>query len=242
LFKKAYIANTVTAMNIVSGFISIIYAYEGNFYLSAIWIFIAAIFDLADGIVARLLKTSSEFGVQLDSIADVVSFGAAPAFLIYVSYLYKYNVIGVIISLLLLLFGAFRLARFNVQLEEIHKKGDFSGLPIPLSAATIATLVISMTENGNIIHPYDYYVIPLILLLSFLMVSKIKYNALPRVHKDMFKEKPIYLGLIIIALFLVIITDGSALFYLLLTIILFGIFRHIFNLIFNKNVRTENIK
>jgi len=87
VFSKSYIPNTVTALNVFSGFISIIYAYQGDFYLASIWIFIAAIFDLSDGIVARLLNTSSEFGVQLDSLADVISFGAAPSFLLYSSYL-----------------------------------------------------------------------------------------------------------------------------------------------------------
>ena len=235
MFSKSYIPNTVTALNVFSGFISIIYAYQGNFYLASIWIFIAAIFDLSDGIVARLLNTSSEFGVQLDSLADVISFGAAPSFLLYSSYLKNMGIAGIIISSLLLLFGSFRLARFNVQLEEIHKKGDFCGLPIPLSAATVATLVISLTKDNKINHPYDYYVIPLILLLSFLMVSKIRYNAFPRVHRAMFREKPVYLGLIIIALVLVIVTDGQAIFYLFIAIIFFGIFRYLYFLIFHKH-------
>ncbi len=239
MFSKSYIPNTVTALNAFFGFVSIIEALEGNFYNAAIYIYVAAIFDLADGIVARLLKTSSEFGVQLDSLADVVSFGVAPAVLIYLSYLKKFGSWGLILSSFILLFGAFRLARYNVQLKIIDKKPDFSGLPIPLSAVTLATLVISLTEGNTINLPYNYFVIPLVLVLSVLMVSKIKYSAF-RLNKDLLKDKPIYLGLIILALVLLFITGGQALFFILLAIVLFGPARAIYLFLFHKD--SEKVK
>jgi len=87
---RSYVANLVTALNVFCGFISIVLASEAHYFLSAIFIIAAAIFDSLDGIVARLLKTSSKFGVELDSLSDVVSFGAAPAFLIYKAVMQEY--------------------------------------------------------------------------------------------------------------------------------------------------------
>ena len=104
--KKSYIPNTITAMGLLSGFLSIIFTSEGDFHYAAIMIFVASVFDLIDGIAARLLKTSSQFGVDLDSLADVVSFGAAPSFLIYSFHFSNLGVIGIIISALPLIFGA----------------------------------------------------------------------------------------------------------------------------------------
>ncbi len=100
--KKSYIPNTITAFSLLSGFLSIIFTSKGDFQLAAVMIFAASIFDLIDGIAARLLKTTSQFGVELDSLADIVSFGAAPAFLIYSFHFYKLGAIGILISAFLL--------------------------------------------------------------------------------------------------------------------------------------------
>src|SRR5512138_873466 len=91
------IPNLFTAMNMFSGFLSIINTSEGKYNYAAWLIIIAAVFDALDGVMARLTKSSSELGVELDSLSDLVSFGTAPAFLIYRSYLYEYNAAGIII-------------------------------------------------------------------------------------------------------------------------------------------------
>jgi len=226
--KKSYIPNTITAFSLLSGFLSIIFTSKGDFQLAAVMIFAASIFDLIDGIAARLLKTSSQFGVELDSLADVVSFGAAPAFLIYSFHFYKLDTIGIIISALPLIFGAMRLARFNSQLVEIETKGDFKGLPIPLSAITIAMFVFYVHNNGEFFQPLFYVSIPLIILVSLAMVSNIKYSAFPKLNRTTLRGKPIYLLLTIVGLVLTFLTDGTALFYIFLCIVLFGIFRHFF--------------
>ncbi|MCB9250286.1 MAG: CDP-diacylglycerol--serine O-phosphatidyltransferase [Ignavibacteriales bacterium] len=225
--KKSYIPNTITAFSLLSGFLSIIFTSKGDFQLAAVMIFAASIFDLIDGIVARLLKTTSQFGVELDSLADIVSFGAAPAFLIYSFHFYKFGAIGIFISALLLIFGALRLARFNSQLEEIETKGDFKGLPIPLSAITVAMFVYYVNNNGEFIKPLYYVSVPLVLVISVLMISNIKYAAFPKLNKSTFRGKPIYLILAIVGLVLTFLTDGTALFYIFLGIILFGIVRHL---------------
>lgn len=232
--KKSYFPNAITALSLLSGFLSIIFTSKGDFQLAAVMIFAASIFDLLDGIVARLLKTSSQFGVELDSLADVVSFGAAPSFLIYSFHFNKLGWPGIIISALPLIFGAFRLARFNSQIEDIEKKGDFSGLPIPLSAITIAMFVYHVHNIGEFVTPLFYISIPLVMLISFAMVSNIKYSAFPKLNRTTFKGKPIYLALIVVSLVLIFVTDGSALFYMFLGIILFGIFRHIITKIVNS--------
>lgn len=234
--KKSYIPNTITSFSLLSGFLAIIFTSKGDFQLAAVMIFAASIFDLVDGIAARLLKTTSQFGVELDSLADVVSFGAAPAFLIYSFHFYQLETFGIIISALPLIFGALRLARFNSQIQEIETKGDFKGLPIPLSAITIAMFVYYVHNNGEFFDPLYYVSIPLILLVSFAMISNIKYSAFPKLNKTTLRGKPVYLVLTIVGLVLIFLTDGTALFYIFLGIVLFGIIRHLIKkLVLNKD-------
>lgn len=232
--SKAIIPNFFTAMNIICGFFSIVYASENYFTVAAIFIIVASIFDAMDGMIARLFKTSSSFGVELDSLSDVVSFGAAPAFLIYKSYLHAYEFWGIVLSSFVLVFGAFRLARFNTTLEDIETKHDFKGLPIPVQAITLSSFVISFSKNGTIQPPFHLLIIPLILLLSFLMVSKIRYNSLPKMKDKSLKEKIIYLIFLVIGLLLLILTGGHILFYMFISLVLFGILRNLYYFFNNK--------
>jgi CDP-diacylglycerol--serine O-phosphatidyltransferase len=239
-WSKSFIANTVTSLNVLCGFLSIVYASDGDYRLASIMIIAAAIFDTLDGITARLLHTSSMFGVELDSLSDVVSFGAAPSFLIYKAYAYQFGIWGILLSSCLLIFGALRLARFNTQVEDLNTKGDFKGLPIPLSAMTISLLVLSYYKEGGIVEPFNNIVIALIVLLSFLMVSKIRYNALPKIKNKKLKEKIFLFAVLIVALVLAIATNGEILFFIFLGITLFGILRHILMLIFKKKDSLDN--
>jgi len=225
---KSTIPNTATSLNIFSGFLSIVLASQGKFHLAALFIFIATFFDLIDGLLARLTKTASSFGVELDSLADVISFGVAPAFLVYQVYFIKYEFLGIVISSLVLIFGALRLARFNVQVENIKIKQDFSGLPIPISAITLASSVLFYYNGVNMIKPFSILLLPTIIVLSLLMISKIRYNTLPKMkYLSSLSKFAIYS----IAIFLIIIiyfTDGEAFFYMIMFHIFFGIFRHIY--------------
>jgi CDP-diacylglycerol---serine O-phosphatidyltransferase len=231
---RSVIPNLFTAMNLFSGFLAILNASEGKFYYAAWLIIIAAIFDALDGAVARLTKSSSELGVELDSLSDIVSFGAAPAFLIYQTALYSYETFGVLISASLVLAGGFRLARFNVQLVGFDKS-FFSGLPIPISAITISSFIISYYDPGGFPSPFSEMVIPLVLTLSFIMVSKIKYDTIPKPTKEELKQKPILFLIIILGVIAAIITSGRAIFFIFVLFILFGIFRYIFNLFVKKS-------
>jgi len=238
--SKSFIANFVTSLNVFCGFLSIVLASQNDFRNASIMIIAAASFDMLDGIVARLLGTSSRFGVELDSLSDVVSFGAAPAFLIYKTYAYQFGGYGILLSSLLLIFGALRLARFNIQVEDLNTKGDFKGLPIPLSAMTIALLVLSFCREGKIIEPYNQFIIPLIIGLSLLMVSKIRYNALPKLRGRNFKDKVFLFSVIIIALVLAIVTNGEILFLIIMAIVLFGVLRKIYYWALNKKDENGN--
>ncbi|PKL81393.1 MAG: CDP-diacylglycerol--serine O-phosphatidyltransferase [Ignavibacteriae bacterium HGW-Ignavibacteriae-3] len=242
LFQKSFVANTVTTLNIFCGFLSIVFASQMDFRLASLLIIVAAVFDLLDGIVARLLGTSSRFGVELDSLSDVVSFGAAPAFLIYKAYMFQFGGWGMVLSSLLLVFGALRLARFNIQVENLNTKGDFKGLPIPMSAMTVSLFVLAFYHEKTIMQPFDQTVIPLIILLSLLMVSKIRYNALPKIRYKSFRDKVILFTVIVIILLFAMISNGEILFYVFIAIVFFGILRKLFYLILNKKDENGNGK
>ncbi len=228
------IPNLFTAMNMFCGYLSIINTAQGKYNYAAWLIVVAAVFDALDGVMARMTNSSSELGVELDSLSDLVSFGAAPAFLIYQTYLKDFNSLGVIISSLLLITGGFRLARFNVQLVGFDKT-YFKGLPIPSSAITIAAFILTYFSSGTgFEEPYASFIIPIVLLVSFLMISTIKYDTLPKFNKKGIKEKPVQFIFVILSIIVLIITSGKALFYIFILIILFGIFRHIYYLLSKK--------
>lgn len=228
------IPNLFTAMNMFSGFFSIISASQGNFIYAGWLIIIAAIFDTLDGFMARLTKSSSELGVELDSLSDVISFGAAPSFLLYTTYFHQFETSGVIISSLPLIAGGFRLARFNVQLVGFDKK-YFTGLPIPSSALTIVSFILSYYNNG-FGEIEKQLILPMVLILSFLMVSKVKYDTLPKFSLREIRRNPLLYIAYFIALVVLILYTVKGLFFIFVFMIVFGIFRQIFKYFSNKKV------
>lgn len=172
------IPNLLTTGNLFSGLASVVLVFHGRFEAAAIAILIAIVFDILDGTSARLMHSTSEFGVEYDSLADLISFGLAPGLLIYVWALKSPGMLGAAIMFAFVACGALRLARFNVM--KISGDGKFfTGLPIPAAAGLIATLLIF---DGAIVH-MDPEVKPIAVLivslvLSFLMVSTLKYPSL----------------------------------------------------------------
>lgn len=223
------IPNLFTSLNMFCGFLSILSASEGNFIYSAWLIFTAAIFDALDGLVARLTNSSSELGVELDSLSDVVSFGAAPAFLLYKSFFYSMDTWGIIISAMPLIAGGFRLARFNVQLVGFSKS-FFLGLPIPSSALTIASFVLAFYNDGYP-KPISDFIAPMVLVLSYLMVSNIRYETIPKFSLRGIKDKPYHFIFLIFSVVLVVFLYKKGLFLVFVFMIVIGIFRHIVKLI-----------
>lgn len=161
-----------TTGNLFCGFYSIVRAFNHDFERAAYAIILAAVFDALDGRVARMAKAQSDFGVEYDSIADVVSFGMAPALLAYVWVLQSFGRLGWAGAFFFAACGALRLARFNVMSSELPKS-YFIGLPIPAAANLIAAAVIAYHDLG-FIYP-EVVMLILVFALGLLMVSNIRY-------------------------------------------------------------------
>ncbi len=182
--------NLFTVSSIFLGFYALVLcagdATPQQLYQAALAIFFAQFFAAFDGRVARMTKTQSDFGVQLDSLADVISFGAAPALLVYKWALAPLGFVGLLVSFSFAACGALRLARFNVLAQRGDKGSSrfFVGLPIPLAAGAIVALVIAhyrqfgSTTDASTRAP----VAIVVLLLSFLMVSTIRYRTFKDLH------------------------------------------------------------
>ncbi len=174
--KLAYfLPNVFTALNMGCGFSSVLFAFQGKFYFAAIVIVLGSIFDSVDGRVARLVGGESAFGEQFDSISDVVTFGFAPAILVYNGFLFHYGRVGGLISFIFLLCGALRLARFNANIDRVDST-FFQGLPIPSGALAIVGYVLIATEF-DVLFKLPYLAIPYTLLYAILMVSNIPFNS-----------------------------------------------------------------
>jgi CDP-diacylglycerol---serine O-phosphatidyltransferase len=182
------------AVYILPNLITIVKSLNGQFGWASAAIFLAAIFDVLDGRVARLTKGTSEFGVQYDSLCDCVSFGVAPAFLMYQYGLFELGRIGWVACFVFLACGALRLARFNVLSSIGKASGDFTGLPIPMAAITVASFVSLMVDLDqrqaagtlfdlqlmNILMDQHFRKIFLVFfspILALLMVSNIIYKS-----------------------------------------------------------------
>jgi CDP-diacylglycerol---serine O-phosphatidyltransferase len=209
---RAVVPSLFTVLNMFCGFSSIVHSHNGKYEVAAWLIILGAIFDSLDGVMARITKSSSKFGVEFDSLSDIITFGAAPSFLIYRIYLYSLGDMGVLISSLPLLLGGVRLARFNVQLIGFDKD-YFKGLPIPSQAIMITTFVLQYySEAVGLIDWTANMFAPMIVLLSILMVSTFKYDTLPKINKKNISEHPWKFGMFVILCLIVLITKGSALF------------------------------
>ncbi|HMK37037.1 MAG TPA: CDP-diacylglycerol--serine O-phosphatidyltransferase [Desulfomonilaceae bacterium] len=177
----------LTLGSIFCAFYGTVLAIKQEFVWAAALILTAGFFDGIDGKVARLTKTTTRFGLELDSLADVISFGMAPAILMYMWVLVSMGRVGWISAFLFVACGALRLARFNVQSGSIDPK-RFNGLPIPAAAAMVATLVLFFHKLE--LDPADFRIILLLVTtgLAFFMVSNIKFHA----FKDLtlVKQKP----------------------------------------------------
>jgi CDP-diacylglycerol---serine O-phosphatidyltransferase len=158
---KTQTANVLTLTNLALGGFAIIFGLNGNLNLSLLLIFVAALADRFDGMVARKFNIESELGKQLDSMSDIISFGVAPALLLYQGILFEFGAPGAFFTVFYIGCGAFRLARFNIS----ENDGYFTGLPIT-AAGCLATL-------SFLAKPYlpPQVFLFLLIILSFLMVS-----------------------------------------------------------------------
>ncbi len=189
--------NLFTTANMFCGFFGIVSSINGNFQAAALAILASCLFDILDGKVARLVGATSRFGVEYDSLADLVAFGVGPGILMYLWALKPFGRLGWLAAFLFMACGALRLARFNVQVDTVSKK-YFVGLPIPGAACMVATTVL-FASQWKIAYIPEHSVLLLITtyVLGFLMVSNIPYNSL--------KELEVLRGKLLPTLFVVLV-------------------------------------
>ncbi|MFQ5597069.1 MAG: CDP-diacylglycerol--serine O-phosphatidyltransferase [Nitrospiria bacterium] len=210
------IPNLFTSGNLFCGVFAIISILDAEYITASIAIMVAMIFDLLDGKLARLTKTTSKFGVEYDSLSDLVSFGVAPGLLAYSWALRSYGRLGWVALFLFVVCGALRLARFNLQISGPESK-DFIGLPTPAAAGMVATMVIfdsNVVTLGEAVRPF--VVLPLIYLLAFLMVSHIRYRSFKNLNLRDRKPFGVLVGILLV--FLVLITAPQIMLFLLCAI------------------------
>ncbi len=224
---RAAVPSFFTLMNLFSGFLSIIQAFEGRFDYACWLIVLAAFFDVLDGMMARLTNTSSLFGIELDSLSDIVSFGVAPSVLVYAFGLKEFGALGLISSALPAICGAVRLARFNVGFTG-EKQDYFVGMPIPGMAIIIVALILNFNhaEWFSRFSPSNLSIlIPIVILLSFLMISTIKFDAIPKPTTAYIKAHPRKFLAYGTGLLLVILLQQIGLLFVLTVYLLYNIGR-----------------
>jgi CDP-diacylglycerol--serine O-phosphatidyltransferase len=187
---KKHIPNTITLLNLVCGCLAIISTFHKTFELTAILVILAAVLDFFDGFAARMLNVHSEMGKQLDSLADMVTFGVVPGFVMYQLIIFAIGsssaYIGpgepvwslAYIALLIPVFSAYRLAKFNI---DTRQSDSFIGVPTPANALFICFLPMLMIPNGNAIADFllkPYVLILICILQSYLMIAEIPLIAL----------------------------------------------------------------
>jgi CDP-diacylglycerol---serine O-phosphatidyltransferase len=171
----AILPSLFTTGNLFVGFWAVIKSIHGEYADAAVLIGWAIVLDLLDGRIARLTNTTSEFGGELDSLADVISFGVAPAVLAYTWGFSSLPRVGWLAAFLFVVCGALRLARFNVQRHAVDGR-YFVGLPIPAAAAQVAAWVNLMSEPLTA-RPHAAVAVALVVILAFLMVSTLRYHS-----------------------------------------------------------------
>lgn len=220
--------NLVTTASLFAGFYSLVSTMNRDFSTAAVMIFVSAVCDGLDGKVARMTGTTSKFGVEYDSLADVVAFGVTPALMVYAWALRPYGRLGWVAAFLFVACGALRLARFNVQVNTVESK-RFVGLPIPAAACMVAATVLFLQHMNSL--PLELLQAPfmfkrlaliaLIYLLAFLMVSNFRYYS----FKDpaLIKRQPFGFLLLAVTLLIVVAAEPVVMtFAIMLTYVLSG--------------------
>lgn len=214
--------NLLTSANLFCGFYAVVAAIQGHFLKGAIAIMVASIFDALDGKIARATRTVSRFGLEYDSLCDVISFGVAPGILIYLWALQPFGRLGWLAALIFVACGTLRLARFNTQAHVIGSD-YFNGLPIPAAAFMIATTVLLHHRLGGTGTTKHITILIMIYVLSFLMVSTIKYYSFK--HAELFKKMKFNMLVVVVMFFIIIAAEPIiACFLIMLCYVLSGPF------------------
>ncbi|MBU2497955.1 MAG: CDP-diacylglycerol--serine O-phosphatidyltransferase [Proteobacteria bacterium] len=205
--------NLFTSASLFGGFYAIIAAIQGRYEAAAMAIIISSVLDGIDGRVARFTRTTSHFGVEYDSLSDLIAFGVAPGVLAFQWALEPFGRLGWLAAFMYVICGALRLARFNVQkiIEDPH---FFKGLPIPAAACFIASLILFAHALGGIPENRSVIIIIMIYFLSFLMVSTIKFYSFKGF--DIRNRRPFHVLVSIILICLVIAYKPTIMIFLIM--------------------------
>jgi len=214
--KIYFLPNLMTAGNLACGFFALTWIFkyqEGESFepiLVAIRLILGAFaFDFLDGRLARWVKRQSLFGREFDSLADIVSFGVAPAFLVYRVVLYQFERTGWMVAAIYLVCGGIRLARFNVlsMQPETQRAGEFIGFPIPSAAALVVSVTMFMmwlTGHERVLGRSRFILPGLMLLLSFLMVSNVRYPTFKYIDWTPQRSVAVFAAAVVVALLIVL--------------------------------------
>jgi CDP-diacylglycerol--serine O-phosphatidyltransferase len=257
LKKGIYIIPSLfTCGNMSLGILSIFYSTNSDF-IKAAWFLIGALAcDIIDGRIARMTNTTSSFGMQLDSLSDLVSFGIAPTVMMYMLTLKNMGAIGIAVAILFALCCALRLARFNVlaQSGEIHK--HFVGLPTPAAAGVITSFVLSYQILAGAEYSNNFKTIPILtkylpaflhimpeamVILSFLMVSNIPYLSLKRIKFT--KVTTIeFFAVVIVLIILIVVYPQNTIFIIFTVYAISGLLIYVPQVFFKRKGRIKPVK
>ncbi|PKN62982.1 MAG: CDP-diacylglycerol--serine O-phosphatidyltransferase [Deltaproteobacteria bacterium HGW-Deltaproteobacteria-15] len=212
--KGIYILpNLFTSASLFGGFFAIIASTQGRYEAAAISILVSAVLDGLDGRVARFTRTTSHFGVEYDSLSDVIAFGVAPGILVFQWAMKPFGRFGWLAAFLFVVCGALRLARFNVQ-KTTTDSSFFRGLPIPAAACVIASLILFIDELGGMPENAPLLIVVMIYILSFLMVSTIGYTSFKKL--DLRNQKPFNFLVSLILMLIVVAYKPKIMIFLLM--------------------------
>lgn len=228
--RKIYLLpNLFTTANIFCGFLSIIMSIDGRFH-NAVWaVIVGMFFDSMDGRVARLTKSTSDFGVEYDSMSDLISFGLAPAILSYRWALQPFGRLGWMLAFFYMICAALRLARFNINVDQVPK-GYFQGVPSPCAAATLSTTVVFYDLMGFHFAKH-LLVIPILLVVASLMISTLRFPS----GKDVRVNRENYFGyfsLFVLVCTLLAVLPEVSFFMIGSLYIVFGLIFEVYRILF----------
>jgi CDP-diacylglycerol--serine O-phosphatidyltransferase len=213
LRKGVYLLpNLITTAGLFTGFYSVICSFRADFSSAAIAILVANVFDALDGRVARLTNSTSRFGIEYDSLSDLVAFGVAPGILVYRWALEPWMTWGWLAASLYVTCGALRLARFNVQFDNAEKR-HFIGLPIPAAAEVIACTVLLYYRFGGAGETQKHAILLLVTYaLAGLMVSNLKFFSFK--ETELYRRQPFWILIAVIVLLKLVIAEPQIMLFM----------------------------
>ncbi|MDR1777220.1 MAG: CDP-diacylglycerol--serine O-phosphatidyltransferase [Desulfovibrio sp.] len=227
--------NMITTMSLFFGFLAMVWAMQGQYETAAVSLLLAALMDGLDGKVARLTNTSSEFGVQYDSLADLAAFGIAPAVLLWQWQLQQFGRAGIAAAFFYTACGALRLARFNISAAATGKR-FFIGLPIPAGACTVACFIFFVGRLSDAVaEAAPYAAFALAIALGLVMVSSVRYFSFK--EYDFLRAHPVRSMLVFFALLALVIAAPGIMGFLLCAVYIGGGLLYTFVVLPQRNRR-----